>query len=386
MGRSQPSVVTQQAIARMEQSGTQIDVAQADVSNRDQVASVIANIEDTLPPLRGIIQSSGVLDDGVILQQNWSRFETVMGPKVNGTWHLHSLTRHLPLDFFVMFASGASLLGSAGQSNHAAVNAFMDAFAYYRQSLGMPGLSINWGPWAEVGAAAERQIDASHGRETIAPPDGLKALEWALQRDAAGMFAPAQVGVIPGQWQQFISRYEPGHEPPLFSALIREKRRSLSSDPQPKVKASQNGEPHLLDQIKAAVPSRRRLVLRDYVRNQAAKVLGLGNPNQVDLQMPLNQIGLDSLMAVELRNVLGKAVGQTLPATLIFDYPTIEALVEYLSANVLSTDVILQSKDEPTAVVEKTVAADELDELSEDEIASLLEAKLTGLGGDTTRD
>src|SRR5690606_30530681 len=110
--------------------------------------------EQTMPPLRGVIHSAGVLDDGALLQQSWSRFRTVMAPKVVGSWHLHQLTRHLPLDFFVLFSSGAAVLGSPGQSNHAAANAFMDALAHCRRAQGLPAVSINWGPWAEVGAAA----------------------------------------------------------------------------------------------------------------------------------------------------------------------------------------------------------------------------------------
>ena len=132
-----------------------------------------------MPPLQGVIHAAGLLDDGILLHQNWGRFERVFAPKVQGAWQLHTLTCHLPLDFFVMFSSTASLMGSPGQGNYAAANSFMDVLAHHRRSLGLPATSINWGGWAEIGLAARHRVDervALQGMGLILPAHGLAIL------------------------------------------------------------------------------------------------------------------------------------------------------------------------------------------------------------------
>lgn len=138
--------------------------ARADVANRTQLADLFAEIQQSLPPLAGVIHLAGVLDDGVLLMQDWSRFVKVMVPKVAGAWNLSTLTERLELDFFVLFSSMASVLGSPGQGNYAAANAYLDALAAHRRARGLPAVSIAWGAWANVGMAAEfarrRPVDA----------------------------------------------------------------------------------------------------------------------------------------------------------------------------------------------------------------------------------
>src|SRR4029078_1607065 len=131
--------------------GAVVTVVNADVADRAALASVIAGVE---LPLGGVVHSAGALDDGVLLQQNWQRFQTVAAAKVIGSWHLHELTRELPLDFFVLFSSTASLLGHPAKSNSAAANGFLDALAHYRRAQRLPAISINWGPWEGIGLAA----------------------------------------------------------------------------------------------------------------------------------------------------------------------------------------------------------------------------------------
>ncbi len=119
---------------------------------------MLANIE-SLPPLRGIIHAAGILNDGILQQQTWERFEKVLAPKAQGAWNLHVLTRNCPLDFFIMFSSVASLLGSPGQANYAAANGFIDALAHTRSQMGGGALSINWGAWSAFGLAAKRHLE-----------------------------------------------------------------------------------------------------------------------------------------------------------------------------------------------------------------------------------
>ena len=177
LGRNGPSEAVRNRFHEWERLGVRIVIEQSDVSDRSRMAEIFERIDRSLPPLRGIVHSAGVLDDGILLRQDWQRFLTVMNAKVIGSWILHTLTKKNSLDFFVMFSSAASLLGSAGQANHAAANAFVDGLAHYRKSKGLPALSINWGPWAEVGAAARHdQSDriTKGGRLVIAPKDGLE--------------------------------------------------------------------------------------------------------------------------------------------------------------------------------------------------------------------
>ena len=175
-GRSEASEPARAQLDNLEQAGATVKVVQADISQEEQVRRLLAGIETSLPPLRESSTSAGVLDDGVILQQTWQRFSRVMAPKVMGSWHLHTQTKNQPLDFFVMFSSAASLLGSPGQSNHASANAFLDALAYHRKANGLPGLSINWGAWSEIGAARGQVGERvkMKGMETIAPQEGIR--------------------------------------------------------------------------------------------------------------------------------------------------------------------------------------------------------------------
>jgi NAD(P)-dependent dehydrogenase (short-subunit alcohol dehydrogenase family) len=174
MGRRAPAEAARTAIREMEAHGAQVVVAQGDVAREADVQGVLAQIAGGQPPLRGIIHAAGVLDDGVLLQQTWERFAKVLAPKVEGAWNLHRLTQNAPLDFFVLFSSAAALLGSPGQANHAAANAFLDALAHHRRALGLPAVSINWGVWSGWGVAAiEVSAARGHGMVAFTPANGL---------------------------------------------------------------------------------------------------------------------------------------------------------------------------------------------------------------------
>lgn len=374
MGRRAASESAQEVVARIEAAGAQVLVLQGDVSQEQDVSRVLETISESLPPLRGIIHAAGVLDDGALVQQDWSRFATVFAPKVDGTWHLHRLTQHLPLDFFVMYSSVASLLGSAGQGNHAAANAFMDALAFARRSQGLPGLSINWGAWAEIGAAAEHNVFERIGTQgvgAIPPADGLRILEGLMQGSAA------QVGVTPVNWPTFIRQFSPGNEPPFLAEIAREARKSAT--PETHKKAEAVAQPDILRQLADANPARQRTLLVAFVREHAARVLELASPEALSERVPLNEMGLDSLMAVELRNRLGTGLGmkRSLPATLVFDYPTVEAIAGYLAKDALALEAPQEEQLAEVPVSGKAVSnlLDELEDLSDEEIDRLLSQK-----------
>lgn len=227
-GRSVPSAKIQTQIRQLQQQGIQVMVAQLDVSNSADLSALLRKVQertkDNWPQLQGIFHLAGLLDDGVLFQQTWERFETVFNPKVLGTWNLHILTQDLPIKHFVLFSSIASLLGSPGQSNHAAANAFIDALAHLRRAKDLPAVSINWGSWTEIGKVtrlegAQKQrwqeyfdkLWRSYGMEAIAPREGFHALGQLLNRP------PVQVGVFPIDWPKFCQSLNVQHKPLLLN-------------------------------------------------------------------------------------------------------------------------------------------------------------------------
>lgn len=371
LGRRAPSPTAQEAIRRIEQAGARVITLQADVSNLDQLAGALQEIESSLPPLRGVIHAAGVLDDGVLLQQNWERFRYVMAPKVTGAWNLHCLTQDRTLDFMIFFSSGASLVGSAGQGNHAAANAFLDMLAYYRTAQGLPTISINWGAWAEIGAAAERKMEAG----TFSPQEGLQALEWGFHRDEHGLPRRIQYAVLSIDLERFQ-----GQHPPLYANLQRRERQVKK----PERGAQKTHEPGFLEQLQATPARQRSNFLTARVRELCSQVLGISPAAKIDPFLPLSDYGLDSLMAVDLRNRLGNLIEQTLPATLLFEYPTVKELSDFIAGRLPG---FAAPEEQAPAQVKQAAGADEspssIDDLSEDEIAALLVKKLSSINGRT---
>ncbi|MGE3267190.1 MAG: SDR family NAD(P)-dependent oxidoreductase [Chloroflexota bacterium] len=325
VGRRAAAAAAEAVVNRLEERGARVLVARADVSQADAVARLFAEIDGSMPPLRGIIHAAGILDDGVLLRQDWARFSRVLAPKLEGAWNLHIATIDRPLDFFVLFSSISALFGSPGQGSYAAANSFLDALAHHRRALGLAALSIDWGVWSEAGLAAERGTGervAGQGIGMISPAEGQRVLGQLLTWDQP------QVVVTPVDWSRYAGQ-QTGPRAPLFLSEV------LAEAPTP-VGDVEVARPKLQALIAEALPQKRWELIRNYVRQQAGLVLGL-DAVDVDEHVPFSEIGLDSLMAVELRNLLGTALepGQVLPATLAFDYPTVTAITNYLVDEVL---------------------------------------------------
>lgn len=376
MGRSGAKEAAREVIGDLEKMGVQVMQLQADVSQRDQVREAFDTIEKNAPPVRGIIHSAGVLADGVIMKQTWERFETVMRPKIEGAWNLHECSSRLPLDFFILFSSTAGLFGSPGQSNHAAANAFLDMLAMHRHANGLPALSINWGVWSEIGAAAERKADKrvlSQGVESITPEQGLMALEQVMFN------AHPHVAVVPINWPKFLPQYAGGSVPRWLSRMASEKAVTARAPAKTGARKQQT-QPKILSRLKEAPVEKRWALLQTFLVDQTAKVLGLETGSQIDIQKPLNDQGLDSLMAVELRNVIAKGLdlGKGLAPTLIFDYPTIEEMTVYLAGE---ADIEIAADDASSAPDNSGGTDDLLDlveGLSDQEVERLMKEKRGG--------
>jgi acyl transferase domain-containing protein len=383
-GRSRPDSQALEALQVMEAAGVQVRAAQADVSDMASMKRLLEEIRSTRLPLRGIIHSAGVLDDGVLLQQDWARFATVFAPKVFGSLLLHRLTASDPLDFFVLFSSLASVFGSPGQGNYVAANTFMDTLAAQRAAEDKPGLSINWGAWAGAGLAVDRGLTA-RARETgygvIDPQGGFQALETALNG------GQSQAIVFPADWSRLLRHLSRDGRLPTF--LSNFDRPGFAARPALKegvdsglgiedsIGASGTGPGQSFgDRLAAAPANQRRTLVVDLIRHSAARVLGLENLELLPNNKPLNELGLDSLMAVDLRNGLGTSMGRNLPATLLFDYPTVFALAGYLSTNVLGLDEApSEPVRQPSSMSGASDVLDEIENLDEDEIDRLLKER-----------
>jgi len=367
MSRSVPSKDAQKALEALEKRGAKLIIAQADVSRYGDIAQVLDKSRESLPPLRGILHCAGVVEDGVLLNQDWAKFEKVFGAKVFGSFNLHALTQDMQLDFFVLFSSVASLLGLAGQGNHAAANAFMDSLAGYRCAIGLPAISINWGPWSEVGAATKGKVMErirSQGMEAISPGKGLQIFERILQE------APPQVAVGRMHWAKFLRQSGTGAVPPMFSDVF---QGCLQREEQNESELS--ARPDFGKQLAEAPSARRRGMLLALVTDQVRNGLRLDARKPINLQQPLSELGLDSLLAIELRNHIGLSLGlnSSLPATLLFDYPTLETITDYLAEEVLSID----SPKSPERVKEEDKLLGEIERLSDAEAEALLLAEMS---------
>ena len=252
--------------------------------------------------------------------QSADRFRAVMAPKISGAWNLHEATLDQPLDFFVMFSSAASVLGSPGQSNYAAANAFLDALAHHRRGLGLPALSVNWGPWADAGMAAE--LAHRSARRWI--PEGVRPIEVSEGLGALGKLMAGQapqVLAMPVDWNVFVAQFPAGKEPVALAEL---------AAPGPRTAGARQVPSELLLQLSAAPEAERRALAVGYLQQQVAKVMGLVAGPLPEPDYGLFELGLDSLMAVELKNLLSIAVGKDLPSSLMFQCPNIDSMADYM--------------------------------------------------------
>lgn len=316
-GRRAPDAAARGQIEALQASGVTVLTVLGDVARREDVDRLFGAIGETLPPLVGVIHSAGVLDDGAIVNQTWPRIEAVMRPKVEGAWNLHHATAGQPLDLFICYSSASAIIGSPGQSNHVAANTVLDTLAHYRRSLGLPGLSINWGAWSNIGAAAGADVTgqiAAFGIQPISPEEGLNALERLI------LSGVAQATVARVKWGKFLSADRPRREQAPFmglgAALVN------SSAPRPERKGAVK--------LELMSAGQRRDTLIELVRSSLVAIAGLEADARLDPHRALHDLGLDSLMSVELRNRLQSALGKRLPATLIFDFPTVAALVDHM--------------------------------------------------------
>ena len=310
-GRSGVSTDDQRtALHALEDAGVTVDVIAADVGNADDVSRVLA----LAPRLRGIVHAAGVLDDGMLMQQTAERFRKVAGPKVDGAWHLHSQTLDRPLDFFVLFSSVASVMGSPGQSNYASANAFMDGLAHHRKQLGLAATAINWGPWADVGMAASDVVLQRLMKDGWHPMNASQGCDFIAHLLTARDLP--QAAVIPVDWAQFAQRIPGASGWSTLKHLIA----TGQSNPLTASAAEAAAE-----QVKTATPDQRADLICSYLLERIARTLRVPAAD-LDEFAQLGALGVDSLTAVELRIWVHGDLGVELAVEQLFTTPSIRDL------------------------------------------------------------
>ncbi len=371
--------------------GARAEVVACDAADRDALRTALDGIPGDRP-LTAVLHTAGVLDDGIVTAQNPERLDGVLRPKADAAWNLHVLTRDLPLSAFVLYSSAAATLGSAGQSAYAAANAYLDALAVHRRAEGLPAVSLAWGPWDSGMAGTLTDVDAARLRRTGIVPlhraEGLAALDAA----AGGPGDAAVVLPIRVDPAALRDHDDPEQVPEVLRSLAAP---ATTSDSVPasssaSVNAGTNasgsdrrGKVTLAERLADASRAERAAVLAEAIRTDVAAVLGHGDTTGITRDRSFRELGLDSLTAVELRNRLAAATGLRLPATLVFDHPTPQALVAFLERELPGPDTaVLRTLDRLQDQLDDALeAAVNDDDALRGRITRRLEALLAALTG-----
>ena len=351
-GRSAPSSDVQATIADMNAAGSRIEVVTGDIAESDTANRLVQAVEDAGFRVAGVLHSAMVLDDEIVLNISDSAARRVFSPKVTGSWRLHQATAHLDVDWWLTFSSASSLLGTPGQGTYAAANSWVDGLVAYRRSQGLPAVGINWGPWAEVGRA---QFFADLGVSLIAVEQGLAAMKLVLSADRAC------TGVIHLDARQWFQSFPAAGGSSLFAKLHDSTKRERRGGGAIRAELDASDAAERPGRLAAAIADEIRAVLR--------------STEPIGHDRPMESLGLDSLMALELRNRLESSLGTTLPAALVWAYPTINDLAGAMCER-LGYAPLADAEQTPDA--ESALSDEEMELLSDLVAASELE---TATGG-----
>ncbi len=319
-------------VAELSAAGGQVDMVACDAADREALAKVIADIP-MQHPLTGVIHAAGVLDDAVVTSLTPERVDAVLRAKVDAAWNLHELTRDLDVSAFVMFSSIAGLAGASGQGNYAAGNSFLDGLAAHRRVHGLPAISLGWGLWDQASVmtgglgAADRARFGRDGIVAMSSDQALELMDTALIVNEPFML-PAHIDLA-----ALRVKFDAGTLPPMFVDLINATTRRQVDDSL----AAAKSKSALLQRIEGIPEDEQHAILLDLVRSNIATVLGSSSPEAIHPDRAFQELGFDSLTAVEMRNRLKSATGLALSPTLIFDYPNSASLAGYMHRELVGT-------------------------------------------------
>jgi len=335
--RKTPSDIVKALLDSLQTQGTTVEVINCDVGDKVNVQQLIEKSQNNKQyPLKGIFHTAGILDDAPISKQTPEHFEKIYAAKACGAWYLHEITQAqaINLDYFVLFSSFTSLNGAVGQSNYVTANSFLDGLAALRHQQGLPAQSINWGPWQEVGMARDLIISYERqGIHSLNTNDALAALTYVMRQDRA------QISVLSANFKMLSEHYV--QVPSWLTNLLDRKQNSA-----------------LIKQLQESPKERHVDILKAAVIYEVRKTLGLTSDKTIDEEKGFFEIGMDSLMALELKNRLQNIINQPLSNTIAFDYPTInEMVVQLIKVLHLKDDKDIGKK----AIADQEKTLDEID-------------------------
>jgi len=327
-------------IGKLEKTCARIMIKKADVTKKSQIVDILRMITEQMPPLKGIIHGAMVLDDCPLSEMTGSQFTRVMDPKVEGAWNIHELTQDYPLDFFIMLSSVASLVGNSGQANYVAANTFLDTLAHFRRNMGLPGISINWGSISQVGYVAEHADVAEYfhnvGLIGRSPKQAMDILGSVIR------IKPVQVGVAHINWQKMMRNIGMSDRAVMRTSGLMDQNLTVGQ---------QSGEEsnirEMLDQAKA---DEKAEILNNYINEQLLHILGVPI-SKIDPDQSLAELGLDSLMAVELKIVMESDLLINLPMFELMKGPSVARLMKIITRQILreSSDIKRMQKQDDNA-------------------------------------
>jgi NAD(P)-dependent dehydrogenase (short-subunit alcohol dehydrogenase family)/acyl carrier protein len=385
LGRSEPSLETRSRLDRLMAQGTEVVCVRCDVSDDAALAEALGAIPAEFV-LRGVFHCAGVWENAALPNQTVEKYRAALAGKLAGAWNLHRLTRPAALDCFVLFSSVAGLMGSRGQSNYAAANAYLDALAHFRRDrLGLTALSVNWGAWSGTGAAVRHGMTEKSersGAAAISPAEGLDLLLRLMQEDLTQVLASRI------DWKKWALHWpaETAANADLLAGVLPSS--SVDGDRVASADVARGagqrvGIQNWREQLLAAQAAQRRPMLAARVEERVRTVLSLGGRQSIDSARPLQEYGMDSLLSIELRNALSTDFGIKLSATALFDYPTLGGLTNWLFDDVLKlrdSDPSREAEtDQPLNEGKQDVLAG-VAALTDDEVERLFQEKMAGQG------
>lgn len=353
-------------IDQLQQNGTTIVVIKGDISVEEDVTRIFKYISKKLPILKGVIHAAGISGNYQLLENlDIEQLTNVLSAKIKGGWFLHQHTKEMELDFFVNFSSITSVWGSKGQGHYAAANQFLDILSHYRRVTGLCGLSINWGPWADGGMLTQEwnELLNQTGIELLEPQEALASLNFLLSTEAI------QIAFVKMNWAVFKGVYEMKISRPFLKEITISSRFA-----EEKIQSKRNHE--LIDQLNESSQPIREKILTNYLEAAVKKIMKWAPEKSLDYKRGFFQMGMDSIMTLELVRTLEADLGTKLATTTVFNYPTIGALSKYLASETSNLTASIAPKENPSKIETDILLLDQLNDLSEQDAASLLLNKL----------
>jgi acyl transferase domain-containing protein/acyl-CoA synthetase (AMP-forming)/AMP-acid ligase II/acyl carrier protein len=320
--------LTPEATQAVKELGDDVKVMSGDVADGVRMREIFQELASSMPPLKGIIHTAGVVDDGLLLQQTWQRLHQVMSPKIQGAWNLHCLSEGISLDFFVMFSSVASIINSPCQGGYAAGNAFLDALAHYRHALSLPATVVNWGPWQETGMTARMNTKVKEewqaaGVESMLPEEGSDLLHYLLPGTIP------QTIVFAVDWRRFLAQFA-GQVPPFYARLAAEREQEMPVEKPLATQGQIATRQELWQRLQQMTAGESREMAITHMQQAVCKILQRGEGDVPARTQSFTAMGMDSLMALELKAALEDETGLELSTAVLLQYQNIETMCDYL--------------------------------------------------------